>query len=339
MSKKLSKNTFLLNNVSVVSYASVVSKKESEGPLGKGFDVVNEDSFFGKETWEKAESEMQRQAVSTAIEKASLANEDIDILFAGDLLNQCIASTYGLRDLNIAIYGLYGACSTMGESLGLASLFVDNGLGDYCAAVTSSHFCSAERQYRFPLEYGGQRTPTSQWTVTGSGSVIVGKAKEAPYIKGVTVGKIEDFGITDANNMGAAMAPAAAYTIKKYLTDTNTSPSDYDKIFTGDLGQVGTTILIDLLKEENIDISQNHNDCGKMIYYMEEQDVHAGGSGCGCSASVLASYIMERVKSGEFKDVLFIATGAMLSPTSINQGETIPSVAHLVHIGHERWKS
>lgn len=338
MSKKISKNTFLIENVSILSYASVVSKKEGEGPLGKEFDVINEDSFFGKSTWEKAESEMQRQAVTTALEKANLQNEDIDIMFAGDLLNQCIASTYGLRELDIAIYGLYGACSTMGESLGLASLFVDGGLAKHCVAVTSSHFCSAERQYRFPLEYGGQRTPTAQWTVTGSGSVVVATGKEAPFVKGVTVGKIRDFGITDANNMGAAMAPAAAYIIKQYLTDTGTKPSDYDKIFTGDLGEVGSKLLVDLLKDEQIDISPNHNDCGKMIYYAKEQDVHAGGSGCGCSASVLCSYILSKIKIGEYKNVLFIPTGAMMSPTSVTQGESIPSVAHLVHIGYEQDK-
>lgn len=336
MARKISKNTFLIDDVGIISYASVVSKKEGEGPLGRGFDVVNGDSFFGKETWEKAESEMQRQAVTTVLEKAKLQNKDIDVMFAGDLLNQCIASTYGLRELDIATYGLYGACSTMGESLGLASLFVDSGLANYCVAVTSSHFCSAERQYRFPLEYGGQRTPTAQWTVTGSGSVVVGKTDSAPYVKGVTVGKIRDFGIADASNMGAAMAPAAAYTIKKYLTDTNTNPSDYDKIFTGDLGEVGSKLLVDLLNEDGVDISAYHNDCGKMIYYAKEQDVHAGGSGCGCSASVLCSYILTKVKFGELKNVLFVATGAMMSPISVAQGESIPSVAHLVHLGSEK---
>jgi len=239
--------------------------------------------------------------------------------------------------MNISLLGLYGACSTMAESLALAAIFADNCLLDYAAAVTSSHFCSAERQFRFPLEYGGQRTPTAQWTVTGSGCAIVGKSDKAPFLKGVTVGKIQDLGVKDINNMGAAMAPAAEYTIKQYLTDTKTKPKDYDLILTGDLGKVGTALLLDLLKRDNIDISSNHMDCGLLIYDLEKQDVHAGGSGCGCGASVLCSYILKRIEEGALRDVLFIGTGALMSPTSIQQGESIPSIAHLVHISNTKW--
>lgn len=337
MSEKLSGNTFkLTTSPSIISFASVVGKKEGEGPLAEYFDEIYTDTTLGEETWEKAESQLQKYSVSAALGKANLTPKDIDLLFSGDLLNQCIGSSFGLRELGIPFYGLYGACSTMAEGLSLASIFADNNLVERAVAVTSSHFCSAERQFRFPLEYGGQRTPTAQWTTTGSGAVIVGKSKEAPFVKGVTVGKIEDLGVKDINNMGAAMAPAAAYTIKKYLADTHTKPQDYDLILTGDLGIVGSALLIQLLKEENIDISKVHNDCGKMIYDLERQDVHAGGSGCGCSGSVLCSYILSQVKSGKIKELLFLATGALMSPTSMQQGESIPSIAHLVHISHER---
>lgn len=337
MSEKLSGNTFrLTNSPSIISFAAVVGKKEGEGPLGEYFDEIYNDTTLGEETWEKAESQLQKYAVAAALGKAKLSPKDIDILFSGDLLNQCIGSSFGLRELGIPFYGLYGACSTMAEGLSLASIFADNNLVERAVAVTSSHFCSAERQFRFPLEYGGQRTPTAQWTTTGSGALVVGKSTEAPYVKGVTVGRIEDLGVKDINNMGAAMAPAAAYTIKKYLDDTRTVPSDYDLILTGDLGIVGSKLLIELLKEENIDISKVHNDCGKMIYDIKRQDVHAGGSGCGCSGSVLCSYILSKVKSGEIKNLLFLATGALMSPTSMQQGESIPSIAHLVHIGSEK---
>lgn len=335
---KLSKNTFRLNACpSIISYASVVGKKEGEGPLSQYFDVISNDATMGEKTWEKAESRLQKDAVNTALDKACLSTADIDLLFAGDLLNQCIGSSFGLRELNIPLVGLYGACSTMAEGLALASIFVDSELAQNALAVTSSHFCSAERQFRFPLEYGGQRTPTAQWTVTGSGCCVVGKSDQPPYIKGAAIGRIEDLGITDINNMGAAMAPAAAYTIKTYLTDTNTVPSDYDLIATGDLGVVGTTLLHEILKSEGITLGKCHDDCGKMIFDIEKQDVHAGGSGCGCGASVLCSYILDHIKKGKLINVLFIATGALMSPTSIQQGESIPSIAHLVHISHEKW--
>lgn len=338
MSVKLSPNTFKLTSCpSIKAFAAVVGKKEGEGPLGQQFDMVHEDTTLGEQTWEKAESRLQKDAVHAALSKARLAPTDIDIMFGGDLLNQCIGSSFGLREFDIAMCGLYGACSTMAEGLGLAGIFADNQLAQNAVAVTSSHFCSAERQFRFPLEYGGQRTPTAQWTVTGSGCAIVSQSDQPPYIKGVTIGKIRDMGIKDINNMGAAMAPAAEYTIKQYLTDTQTKPKDYDLIVTGDLGLVGSKLLIELLKRDNIDISSNHNDCGKMIFDLENQDVHAGGSGCGCSATVLCGYILKKVQEGVLRDILFVATGALMSPTSMQQGESIPSVAHLVHIGYQKW--
>lgn len=334
MSTKLSKNTYILDNSpSIIAYAAIVGKKEGQGPLSPYFDVIANDTSMGESTWEKAESRFQKDAVNTALDKASLSTADIDILFAGDLLNQCIASSFGLRDLNIPFLGLYGACSTMAESLALAGIFIDNNLAKYAVAVTSSHFCSAERQFRFPLEYGGQRPLTAQWTVTGSGCCVVGEHQKPPYLKGVTIGKIEDLGIKDINNMGAAMAPAAAYTIKTYLDDTHTKPKDYDLIVTGDLGEVGSILLQELLLNEGISLGKLHKDCGKLIFDGDKQDTHAGGSGCGCGASVLCSYILKQVENGSLKNVLFIATGALMSPTSIQQGESIPSIAHLVHIG------
>lgn len=336
MSNKVSKNTFtMINPPTIHSYASIAGKKEGEGPLSQCFDRIEEDSYFGQDTWEKAESELQKQAVELAVSKSNLKPEDIDFMFAGDLLNQCIGTTFGLRDLNIPLLGIYGACSTMAEGILLASIMTDSGLGGNVVAVTSSHFCTAERQFRLPLSYGGQRTPTAQWTCTASGAVVVTPKTAPPYVRGVTIGKIIDMGITDANNMGAAMAPAAAYTIKTFLQDTKMKPTDFDYIVTGDLGEVGSDLLVDLLKKENIDIADNHKDCGKMIFDPKTQDVHAGGSGCGCSASTLCGYFLPKVKTGEIKDMLFIATGALMSPTATQQGESIPSIAHLVHISNK----
>lgn len=337
MSQKLSRSTIrLCNSPAIVASAAVGGKKEGEGPLASHFDILCDDTSFGEQTWEKAESRMQKDAVNKALEKACLSTSDIDFLFAGDLLNQCISSTYGLRDLEIPFLGIYGACSTMAESLALASLFVDNGIAVHAAAVTSSHFCSAERQFRLPLAYGGQRTPTSQWTATASGAAIVANAEEGPFVKEICIGKIMDMGVTDANNMGAAMAAAASETIKTFLQDTNTAPSDYDLILTGDLGQVGKSLLLELLNRENIDISAVHNDCGLMIYDMEKQDVHAGGSGCGCSASVLCGYILGEIAQKRLNEVLFVATGALMSPTSVQQGESIPGIAHLIHLSSSK---
>lgn len=322
------------NGVGIAGYASVAGKKEGEGPLRRYFDILMEDAEWGEKTWEKTESKMQKSAVAHAVEKAGINLSDINYIFAGDLLNQCIGSSFGLRELEIPFLGVYGACSTMAETLGLAAMTVDGGFADCSAAVTSSHFCTAERQYRTPLEYGGQRTPTAQWTVTGAGALILSKSGGAPYVTHFTAGKIVDLGITDANNMGAAMAPAAADTLLAHFKDTGNRPEDYDLILSGDLGEVGRSILVDMMNDEGYDIAENYNDCGCMIFDGKKQDTHAGGSGCGCGASTLCGYVMNRMKAGELNRVLFMATGALLSPTSTLQGESIPSVAHAVVISN-----
>ncbi len=333
MSKKLGNRTILLENKpKIISYGSVVGKKEHEGPLSEEFDEFTLDSLFGEKTFEKAESKLQKTAIEIALKRANLKENQIDNIFAGDLLNQCIGSSFGIREFGIPFIGLYGACSTMALSTALASIFVDNGVANKAIAVTSSHFCSAERQYRFPLNYGCQRPPTAQWTVTGSGALIIGKKGEGPYINSITFGEIEDLGITDANNMGAAMAPAAASTLVHYFKDTKTRPEDYDVVYTGDLGKVGTAALYELCDNYGYDLRCKHSDCGNLIFNTEAQDVHAGGSGCGCSASVLASFIMHRFEEGQFNNILFMSTGALMSPTSSYQGESIPGIAHLLNI-------
>lgn len=275
---------------------------------------------------------MQKMALNKALDKAKLPPSSIEFIFAGDLLNQCIGTSFSLRDMNIPFFGLYGACSTMAESLALAAMTIDGGFADCTAAVTSSHYCSAERQYRFPLEYGGQRTPTAQWTVTGSGALILTAEGPGPFIKHITCGKIVDQGIKDQNNMGAAMAPAAYSTLSAHFNDLSKKPSDYDLIVTGDLGMLGAEILIDFFKNDGIDLSHNYNDCGLMIFSRDAQDVHAGGSGCGCSASVLSGYLLNGMRDGRWKNILFAATGALLSPTSVQQGESIPSICYAVAI-------
>lgn len=331
--KRIGKRTIIFENKPrIISYGSVVGKKEHEGPLSNEFDSYTTDSFFGEKSFEKAESKLQKTAVQTALDKAGLTPDDIDNIFAGDLLNQCIGSSFGLRSFGIPFIGLYGACSTMALSAGLAAVFIDSGAAKKTVSVTSSHFCSAERQYRFPLNYGSQRTPTAQWTVTGSGALILGKDGGDIYISSVTFGEIEDLNIKDANNMGAAMAPAAAGTLLNFFKGTETKPDDYDIIFTGDLGYVGTNLLYELLEREGIDIRCRHSDCGTLIFDRKKQDVHAGGSGCGCSASVLCSYIMHRLEKGDFGNILFMSTGALMSPTSSFQGESIPGIAHLLNI-------
>ncbi len=334
MATKQGKQTYLLDHPpAITGFAAIGSKKEGEGPLGQYFDIINFDSTFSQKSWEKAESQMVHDTVELAVKKAGLSYQDIDCIFTGDLLNQCIASTFGIRELGIPYLGIYGACSTMAEGLMLAAFLADGGGMRNIIASTGSHFCTAERQYRFPLEYGGQRPPTSQWTVTGSGAAIVTAEPAAgPRIRAVTVGTIEDKGIKDAANMGAAMAPAAAATIQQFFADTGTGPEEYDLILTGDLGQVGSDLLYELLLRENIDIREKHTDCGLLIYDRDKQDVHAGASGCGCCASGLCSYILPAVQAGRLRRLLFIATGALLSPTSTQQGESIPSVAHLVYI-------
>ena len=335
MAKRLGSGTLLLeNSPSVLSFGAVGTKKEGEGPLGNALDRLWEDSMLGEDTWEKAECRLQKEAVGIALEKGGFTPEDLHFIFAGDLLNQCISSTYSIRDLGVPFVGLFGACSTMAEGLAMASLFVEGGFGERAAAATSSHFCSAERQFRFPLEYGGQRTPTSQWTVTGSGAAIVGKGNQPPFVRGVTIGRMKDMGITDANNMGAAMAPAAAETLKQFFRDTNMAPDRFQLIATGDLGKVGSALLLELMEREGWKLEGRHADCGLLIYDAEKQQVEAGGSGCGCSAAVLCSYILPAIRRGELKDVLFMATGALMSTTAVQQGESIPGIAHLVWLSN-----
>ncbi len=322
----------LKNPPHISSYYSVVGSHERSGPLGACFDEYSSDDRFGKDSWEKAESEMQRLALSGAIKRGDFKESDIDALLAGDLLNQCVGSSYGLIDFDIPYIGLYGACSTCALSLALGAILYDSGASSACACVTSSHYCASERQFRFPLEYGGQRTPTSQWTVTGAGAFILSDTGHAKITE-IVFGKSVDMGINDINNMGAAMAPACIDTIKRYFKNSNHTIEDFDLILTGDLGFEGSEILKDLLLREGLDIRDKHADCGLMIYDLDAQDKHAGGSGCGCSASVLAGSVLRNFEASTLNDILFIGTGALMSPMTLYQGGTIPSVAHLVHIG------
>ncbi|MEE1013162.1 MAG: stage V sporulation protein AD [Clostridia bacterium] len=333
MSKRMGKQTVKLETpVTILASAAIAGQKEKDGPLGDYFDVTMENAEWNEETWEKTESKMQKEAVKLAVQKARLDLSDMNYVLAGDLLNQCIGAGFGLRELNIPFFGIYGACSTMIEGLSLGSMLIDGGFADHVAAVTSSHFCTAERQYRMPLEYGGQRTPTAQWTVTGSGSAVLGKDGTGPAITHITTGKIMDMGVKDANNMGGAMAPAAFDTLAAHFRDTGLTPADYDLILTGDLGTVGREILVDLMHQEGWDISDNYNDCGCMIYDIDRQDVHAGGSGCGCIGSTLCGYVLTEMHRGTWKRILAIGTGALLSTTSGLQGESVPAIAHLVAI-------
>ena len=330
--KKLGGQTAALANPpSFAGWANVAGKKEGEGPLAATFDYIDSDDTFGEATWEKSESAMQKQALALALDKAGQPASALDWLFAGDLLNQCIGSSYAARGQNIPFFGLYGACSTMGEGLILASMLLDGGFGEWAGAVVSSHFCTAERQYRTPLEYGGQRTPTAQWTVTASGAAILAREGPGPYVTHVTVGKIVDKGITDTNNMGAAMAPAAHDTIMAHFRDTGRSPSSYDLIVTGDLGSLGSELLVELLRRDGIQL-KNHADCGMLIFDPKNQDVHCGGSGCGCCASVLTGHLLGGMAAGKWKNILFCPTGALHSPTSAFQGESVPAICHAVAI-------
>jgi len=304
----------------ILTAACIVGPKEGEGPLKSYFDEVIQDEMYEEMSWERAEMKLVKNVFSKLIKKASLKEADINYLIAGDLLNQCFAANFGLRDTNVPFFGVFGACSTMSESMSLGAMLVDGGYADYLACVTSSHFCSAEKQFRFPLEQGSQRAPVSQWTVTGSGGVILSNKGQGPSITYVTTGKIVDMGIKDANNMGSAMAPAAADTLVQHFTDTRRDPSYYDLIVTGDLGFVGKEICRELVADNGYELQNNYNDCGAMIFEREKQDVHAGGSGCGCAASVFAGYIYTKLLSGELKKVLLTATGALLSPTSSQQG-------------------
>lgn len=319
----------------VRGFASVAGKKEREGPLGDQFTATVQDTTFGEKSWERAERRMQQMTLELALEKAGLTDADLDAAFAGDLLNQCIGSSFSLRNRGVPTLGLYGACSTMAESLLLAAAFVDAGFARTAAALTSSHFASAERQYRFPLGYGGQRTPTAQWTVTGSGCCIVGGSGSGVRIEAATIGRVQDLGIKDANNMGAAMAPAAIDTLQAHFRDLRRVPQDYDLIVTGDLGALGKKIVLDQFQRVGVDLTPVYDDCGVLIYDPKRQDVHAGGSGCGCGASVLCGYLLDRLEKRELRRLLFCATGALLSPTSSWQGESIPGICHAVAITAE----
>ena len=335
--KRIGRRTIALGTPpSVLSFANIGGKFEAEGPLSGYFDELSQDSFFGEKTWEKAESAMQKKVVRRALDQARLKPGDIGYILAGDLLNQCIGSSFGLRELGIPFYGLYGACSTMGESLSLAAMLIDGGFAERTAAVTSSHFCTAERQYRMPVPYGSQRTPTAQWTATASGCTILGREGPGPYITHVTCGKIVDKGISDPNNMGAAMAPAAYDTLSAFFRDTGTAPKDYDLIITGDLGELGHGIVRDFFSRDGVELGDRFQDCGLLLYDREGQDMHAGASGCGCSASVLNGYLLTEMRRGKWKKIVFAPTGALLSPTSSFQGESIPGICHAVCISAER---
>ena len=314
----------------VQGYGSAAGRKEADGPLGGCFDFTGTDDTFGEKSWEKAETFLQRQALAFALKRAGRTARELDYLFAGDLLNQCIATSYAVRGQPVPFFGLYGACSTMAEGLSLAAMLLDGGFAEHIAALTSSHFCSAERQYRNPLEYGGQKPPTAQWTATGSGAVVLGRTGRGPRITHVTTGRVIDKGITDANDMGAAMAPAAYATLQAHFDDTGRGPEDYDRIVTGDLGSLGRAIVADFFRRDGIDMGTRYDDCGVLLYDAKGQDVHAGGSGCGCSAIVLTGRLLRDLEDGTLRSLLFCGTGALHSPTATMQGESIPGICHAV---------
>lgn len=319
------------NKPRIVGSYSIVGPKEGKGNFAPYFNYVMQDDSFGEDSYEKAEKKMFEHAIVGAIEDASLQPDDVNLLLAGDLLNQIISSSYAARNFEYAYLGLFGACSTMAESLAVGASLIDGGLFDTIVCATGSHFSTAERQFRFPLELGNQRPPTSQWTVTGAGSCVLSNKGYGPRITMATFGKVIDWGINDVNDMGAAMAPAAMDTMLAHFRDTKTNPDDYDLIVTGDLGKLGSEILIDLMEDNGIKLGLNYNDCGQM-YYTRGQNMLSGGSGCGCSATVLNSYIIDKLRKGELKRVLFMPTGALMSTTATQQGETIPGICHAVVI-------
>ena len=334
--KKLGKHTLKMDYPAhILQTASIVGPKEAHGPLAEYFDKCVEDEFYGEKSWEKAESKFMKETSSLVLSKAGLSTKDIDYIFSGDLLNQCISSTFAMRESNVPFFGIFGACSTFAEALTLGAVFIDSQACNNILCATSSHFCSAEKQFRFPLELGNQRTPTGQWTVTGSGAVILNKAGSGPHITYVTPGVITDLGIKDASNMGAAMAPAALSTLVTHFEDTGRKPDYYDAIITGDLGYIGKDILIDLASSKGYDISGNYNDCGVLMFDQKRQDTHAGGSGCACSATVFSSYFYNLMLKDQIKKMLLIATGALMNATSSQQGESIPGIAHAVSIEME----
>lgn len=331
--QKFGKQSFVPATPPVITHwASTAGRKESEGPLANTFDITETETYFGQKSWEQAENKMQQLTLEKLAEKAGIEKKEFELVFSGDLLNQCIGSSFSLRNCAIAHLGLYGACSTMAESLLAASMAVSGGFFNNAVAMTSSHFASSERQYRFPLGYGGQRTPTSQRTVTGSGAAFVQHSGKGPRITACTVGTVVDLGITDANNMGAAMAPAALSTIKTHFEDLKITADSYDLIVTGDLGEHGKELLLALARREGLSLGGKLVDCGTLVFDLKKQDVHAGGSGCGCSAITLCGYLLNQLKSGKIKKILFCGTGALLSPTSSQQGQSIPGVCHAVAI-------
>ena len=327
--KLTGKTITFTNPIYINSWASAVGSKETAGPLKNDFDLTFDDDLIGQPTWEKAETELVKSAVKTALDKGNVTLPQLDLMTGGDLLNQCTASSFASRDFAVPFLGLYGACSTMAEGLIVTSAFIDGGI-NYALCEASSHFCSAERQYRMPIEYGSQRSPAAQWTVTGCGAVLLSDKPSNIMVTRAKIGKIVDLGVTDVSNMGAAMAPAAFDTINEFLKDTGASPKDFDLIVTGDLAQVGRDVVIELFQKEDIDIAPYYDDCGCMIF--GDQDVRSGGSGCGCSASVLCSRLLKAMEEGEIKSLLFCGTGALLSPTTSNQGESIPGICHLVEL-------
>jgi len=330
---KRGKQSFLCpGKPAITGWASVAGKKESEGPLVNYFDIVSQDTYFGQNTWELAEKQMQQLALERLAVKCGMAKKDFGIVYSGDLLNQCTSSSFSLNNMRIPHLGLYGACSTMAQSLLLAAMTVEGGFSDNVVAMTSSHFAGSERQYRFPLGYGGQRTPTAQWTVTGAGAALVCSHGSGPRIESCTIGTVCELGVKDANNMGAAMAPAAYSTICAHFDDLGLSSEDYDLIVTGDLGQVGKELLLELARQDGLALGGRLTDCGTLIYDLTNQDVHAGGSGCGCSAVTLCGYLLEKIRTGKYKRILFCGTGALLSPTSTQQGLPIPGTCHAVSI-------
>ncbi len=332
-SKRIGSSTIRFASPPVfLSWANCGGKMEARGPLSRYFDILEEDSFWGEQTWERAESAMQIRAMELALKKAELKRSDISLAFGGDLLNQCTGTSFAMRHWGIPYFGAYTACATMAESLILAAMSIDGGYADRSAAIASSHYCTAERQYRTPMPYGNQRTPTAQWTATACGCCILGSKGSGPRITHAVPGRITDLGLTDPNSMGAAMAPAAYETISAYFRDTGESPKDFDLILTGDLGRFGSDILRELFQRDGIDMSKNYFDCGVLLYNIPKQDMHCGGSGAGCSAAVLAGYLLANLASGKWQRILFAPTGALLSTTSTFQGESIPGIAHALVI-------
>ena len=330
--KKIGKQTISFDSPPTITECnSIVGPKEAQGPLAKYFDLTLDDEFWGEKSWEKAESKIIKENVNALVTKSGISTNNIDCIFAGDLLNQCISSSFGLRDSNIPFIGMFGACSTFVESMCMGAIAIES-FAQNVICATSSHFCSAEKQFRFPLELGNQRPQTSQWTVTGSGATLLSKDGAGPFITNITLGKIVDMGIKDANNMGAAMAPAFVDTLLAHFLDTGRNPSSYDAIISGDLGKIGKDIAIDIAMSKGYNIKSNYNDCGLMIFDTKAQDTHAGGSGCACCGSVFSGFLFKQLKEKKIKKLLLIATGALMNSTSSQQGETIPGIAHAVSI-------